>query len=526
MKLLQIEVGSIQQHIFEGARLREWRGASALLDRIDRRELPRVVADEPVEVIRSGGGVAVLLVPEGAPGGTAERMERRLTRLYQESAPGASAHAARVEGTGEPALDLMDRLALEAAAERERAPVFDSDTALLGPLVRFCDSCGRRPAETARTLGEEGELLCRSCSRKGRHGLRVRSGEAEGSLINRFAGFLGEQERPGWPPAEDLPGLVPDDLEALAGTDPAGDVALIQADGNALGRTIQEIDELEAYRDFSEQVAEAVQTAVFDALADHPPRGDTLPWEVVFLGGDDVLLFTAASIALPVAEALIDNVRAETAPLTRPYDRDHLSLGVGIAAAGPHVPASVLRGLAGELEDSAKELAYARGEEVSTVDYYRLTGEGATTLDHVREESLRPERDYRSHDGQPRTRLTARPFTADQLRSVRSVASAWQEAGLPSGKLHRLRESLFESPAAARKAWTHVVARAPDERRPAWRRLQDLSVNGRAPTDAALPWTAAGREPAQRQTYLLDVLDAQALQPDAARQDTHRPDTA
>jgi hypothetical protein len=524
--LVQVEVGGIQQYIFEGARLREWRGASALLDRINRRALGRVVADEPVEVIRSGGGVAVLLVPDDAPDGTAERMEDRLTRLYESEAPGASAYATRVEGTGESVLDLMDRLALQAATERELAPAFDSDASLLGPMVRFCDSCGRRPAETAWTLGEDGELLCRCCHAKGSHGLRVRNGEAAGSLINRFADHRAEQDAPGWPPSDELPGLVPDDLEALAETDPNGDVALVQADGNALGQTIQQIDELDAYRDFSDRVAEAVETAVFDALANHPPREGTLPWEVVFLGGDDVLLFTAASIALPVAEALIENVRAETAPLTQPYDRDHLSLGVGIAAADPHVPASVLRDLAGELEDSAKELAYARGEEVSTVDYHRLTGEGTTTLNHVREESLRPERDYRSHDDQPRTRLTARPFTADQLRSVRGVASAWQEAGLPSGKLHRLRESLFESPAAARKAWTHVVARASDERRPAWRWLQDLSAGGHTPTDAALPWTAAGREPAQRQTYLLDVLDARALQPDVARQDTHQPDTA
>ena len=516
MQLIQVEVGGIQQYIFEGARLREWRGASALLDRIDRRALGQVVADEPVEVIRSGGGVAVLLVPNDAPGGTAERIEEELIGLYESEAPGAAAYATRVEGTGESVLDLMDRLALRAATERERVPVFDADASLLGPLVRFCDSCGRRPAEMARTLGGEGELLCRCCHAKGRHGLRIRNGEAAGSLINRFAEHRAEHDAPGWPPADDLPGLVPDDLEALAETDPNNDVALIQADGNALGQTIQQIDELDAYREFSDRVAEGVETAVFDALIDHPPRDGTLPWEVVFLGGDDVLLFTAASIALPVAEALIENVRAETAPLTRPYDRGYLSLGLGIAAADPHVPASVLRGLAGELEDSAKTLAYAREEEVSTVDYHRITGEGATTLDHVREESLRPERDYRAREDQPPTRLTARPFTAEHLRAVRTVASAWQASELPHGKLHRLRESLFESPAAARKAWAHVLARAPDDRRPAWRQLQDLSVNGQAAGEAALPWTRAGDDSGRRETYLLDVLDARALQPDAA----------
>lgn len=514
MQLLQIEVGGIQQYIFEGSRLREWRGASALLDRIDRQALGAVVEDEPVEVVRSGGGVAVLLVPPDAPDGTADRVEEKLIRLYRTEAAGAPAYATQVEGEDVPVLDLMDRLALTAAVERERVPVFDSDTALLGPMVRFCDSCGRRPAEEHRTLGEEGELLCHRCHAKGRHGLKVRKGVADGSLIDRFAHYLEDSSAPDWPSADDLSGTVPADLEALAEQDPNGDVALIQADGNALGQTIQQISDLEAYRDFSDQIAAAVQTAVFDTLAEHPPRDGTLPWEVVFLGGDDILLFTTASIALPMAETLIENVRTETAPLTEPYDREYLSLGVGIVAADPHVPVSVLRRLAGDLEDSAKELSYAHDEEVSAVDYHRVAGQGGTTLDHVRQETLRPERDYWDEPSASRTRLTARPFTADDLRSVRSVATAWQEACLPRGKMHRLRECLFKSPAEASRAWTHVVSRAPDERRPVWQRLGELSTPGDVPKDAQLPWTRSeeGGDGPRRETYLLDVLDALALQ--------------
>jgi hypothetical protein len=515
MQLLQIEVSGIQQFIFESNRLREWRGASALLSRMDHQVLDDVIAGTPVEKIRSGGGVAVLRVPSDAPDETADRVEETLARRYRDEAAGVPVHAARVEGSGVPVLELMDRLALKAATERERAPVVDGGAARLGPMVRFCDSCGRRAAEEHRTLGqEEGELLCRRCFEKGRHGLRVRRGVADGSILDRFARALGD--RSGWPAPDAVPGCVPDDLEALAEADPNGKIALIQADGNALGRTIQQIDQLEAYREFSDGVAGAVETAVFDTLAEHPPRDGTLPWEVVFLGGDDVLLFTTASIALPVAQELAERVAGETASLMAPYGRDHLSLGTGIAAADPHVPASVLLELAGDLESSAKDLAYAQDGDVSTVDYHRITGEGATTLHHIRDETLRPSRDYRAAgDGAPSrapTRLTARPFTTDQLASVRAVATAWEEAGLSRSKLHRLREALFESPAEAIRTWTHVVARASDDERPAWRRLQSLAPEGES--TQKLPWAAPSTSAApdvRRKTYLLDILDALAL---------------
>ncbi|MFB6274106.1 MAG: hypothetical protein ABEL51_14545 [Salinibacter sp.] len=520
--LVQVEAGSIQEYIFEGARLREWRGASALLDRIGRRDLYDVVEDAPVDVVRSGGGVAVLGVRPGAPDETTSDIQEEVTRLFREQAPGVRVYTASVSPSGEPASDLLARLSYEAGLRQEQSPATDSGARLLGPMTRFCDSCGLRPAEEHRRIGDDGALVCPTCKKKGGYGAAVRNGEVPKSTIRRFAEHIRQKDRQrasGWPEADSVPELVPEDLSALGETDPNGDIALVLADGNALGKTIQEIDGFDTYQSFSEEIAAAVEAAVFDTLAEHPPiegssEEDTIPWEIVFLGGDDILILTAASIALQVAEGLARSVEDQSAEVVKPYERDFLSLGIGVVVAGPHVPIKVLRRLAGELESSAKDLAYSREGETHAIDFHRITGEGSTTLSHIRDHVLRPERDYRDSPGAPPTRLTARPFTIGTLREVRDLAEEW--ATLPRSKVHALRESLFESPAEAMRSWAHVVARADDNNRSTWQKLAQLANPSAQGSPLELPWTASGKKGGNRnvarETFLLDVVDVLALE--------------
>jgi len=512
--LLQVEIGGIQRYIFEGSRLREWRGASALLDYVSRAKLREVVDETPVDLIRSGGSVAVLGLRADGSEETARTMGKKLQAVYREWVPGAQVYVADIPGDAKSASRLLSRLSYAANERQERAPAFDAGTEQLGAMGRLCDSCGRRLAREQRTLGDEGELVCQTCSAKGRYGVRVRNGHAPNSVISRFAGHVEHAEGPdSWPSPDTIAGFVPNDLSDLAATDPNGDIALILADGNALGQTVQQIDDFSSYRQFSAGIADAVETALFDALAGHPPRDGTLPWEVIFLGGDDVLLVTAASIAVPVVDRLLTRTHETTEPVVSNLGRSHLSMGVGMVVADPHVPMTVLHRLAGELESSAKDLAYSRDDEVSTIDFHRITGEGGTTMDHVREHTLRPRRDYRAHSDAPPTQLTARPFTLDTFRDVSRVARTWKEAGLPKSKLHQLRESLFESPAEAMRSWAHVVARASKDNRSAWHELATLTGGAARPGDLELPWTTAAEEPAtqQRDTYVLDVLDLYAI---------------
>jgi hypothetical protein len=517
MRLVQVEVGGIQNYVFDGARLREWRGASALLDRVGRTELPALLDGEPVDLVRSGGGVAVMAIRPEAPEGTAPRIQKEVKQLFREHAPGVRLHASQVKASDEPVSDLLARLNYKTNVKQEQVPATDFGAELLGPMSRFCDSCGIRPAEKHRALGDEGSLVCTTCAEKGSYGAAVRNGEAPESIIRRFGTHIRNcvANSDYWPEVELISELVPDDLSALGNADPNGEIGLVLADGNALGRTIQEIGALDDYKSFSDDIAAAVEAAVFDTLSEHPPVEGTLPWEIVFLGGDDILILTTASTALPVAEGLAQEVEARSAEVVEPYGREFLSLGIGVAVARPHMPIRVLRRLAGELESRAKGLAYQQDTETHAIDFHRVTGEGSTTLDHIRNHVLRPARDYRSSSEAAGTRLTARPFTLDTLQDVRRLAGEWASADLPRSKMHTLRESLFESPAEAMRSWAHVVARAGDESRETWQSLASLVDRAARGSDLDLPWTTPSDGPAEaqeRETYLLDVLDVLALE--------------
>lgn len=515
--LLGIEVGGIQRFITESSRLREVRGASALLDKLNRQCVPARLAREfgsDVGIVRSSGSVTIAGVRAGAPEGTAGRVLGEVRELYEKALPGAVLYDAVVEcRDGEAVAALLSRLSYETAVRQGASPGGEAD--LLDPLVRYCDSCGMRPAEHARRIGDDADLICRTCKAKSDYGVAVRRA---GWLARFEAAVAG---RPDWA-GVDLEAVLPDDFTAIGETAPTRDIALILADGNRLGETLRALTSLSQYQAFSEGVAQAVEDAVFEALAEHGPRRGVLPWEILFLGGDDLLLVTAADLALSVAQRVLRGVERRTADLfvreglsdVRPY----LSLAAGVAIADSHYPFQALHTLAGELEGEAKRRAYVmRGQEASVIDFHRVTSSGRTSLKRVRRDELRPQRP--GMDGT--SSLTMRPFVLDELEHLQQVARRWRggagAAGVPNHKLHYLRESLFESPAEAMFAWAHVVGRARPEERALWRLLDGLTELGIAEGGTyEMPWiiapgdgTLAGQ--ARRRTYLLDVVELHAL---------------
>ncbi len=542
--LVQVEVGGVQSYIFNGSRLRGWRGASALLDRAERLKIPEALRNqygEAVTALRQGGGVVLLGVQDGGP--DPEEVAETVEDTYKEHAPGARVYSASVPFDGGDVSASLAALTFETTDARNRAPQTDPDVPLLGAMTRPCGSCGTRPAETDSEISDDGTLLCSVCARKATHGRRVRGGQEEGSVLARFAAHL-EADAPSTSAdamstdtlsADVLADCVPADLNAVAEAG-NGSVALIQADGNSLGKTIQQIQTRDQYEALSGGLAEAVQTAVFDTLAEHgprPPKGGeagTLPWEIIFLGGDDVLLATADDIALEVAQALTRRIERRTGDLfgQAPLDalsRSRLTMGTGVVVADPHVPMAVLRRLAHSLERSAKDRTYhlveAEDREVSTLDFHRVTGSGSASLSHIRDHALRPRHTATGYEAS----LTQRPFTIDELKTVVDVAKQWRAGQVPGNKLQALRESLFASPAQAMRQWTHVVARAPKGRRDTWQALEALTdpAGKHVPSSASvkMPFVEHGPSASsgsslpdqtyQATTPLLDVLDVYAL---------------
>jgi CRISPR-associated protein Cmr2 len=150
-------------------------------------------------------------------------------------------------------------------------------------------------------------------------GLEWEPGIVEG-WIDKFEDFLkhnSEQKRKYYKTGEEV--KIPQSLTHLSKVS-NGYVAYIYADGNNMGRFIQNIATAQAYQEFSEDVENATKYSVYQALANHlHPRiikgiddptsrvqdGDLIhPFEIITIGGDDIILIVPADKALEIAKTI------------------------------------------------------------------------------------------------------------------------------------------------------------------------------------------------------------------------------
>lgn len=508
------ETASIQRFIFESGRLRDIRGASALLDDICRHDVRRLVERMPgAKLIRSSGGTTIVGLRDETefPG-----LRDAIRRLYASKIPGARLHTAHVACRDEAFPDQLARLIYAAAQEQGRAPETDPWMYGATPMARFCDACGQRPAQLRSQLVDATEFVCQVCACKRDYGQRVRRGKTHHATIQRFFSYA-QRQSPSWHGLH-IENVLPDGLADVGATS-EGSIGLIVADGNRLGQLLQSLTSHEQYERFSRGIAEVVEAAVFETLARFEPRTtkstDTIiPWEIIYVGGDDVLIAAAADIALDAAVGILRGVEEKSRPLFEELGlssvRMHLSMAAGIAIAPSSYPILSLHELASQLERSAKKLAYVRrDEDVSTIDFHRLATGGHLDLTTLRDVVWQP---WRKAAGET-IRLTQRPFTTDQYDAVAAVARAWREKGVPRHKVHALREALFESPAEAMFTWARIVGRAKEKERDAWHQLASLAV---ADQDSRhLPWIVEdkGEKERRRTSYAMDVVDLWMLQP-------------
>ena len=111
--------------------------------------------------------------------------------------------------------------------------------------------------------------------------------------------------------------------EIASSSNPSGFVAYIYADGNNMGGYIrQKIKTPQSYRDFSQDIFNATEQSVYKALASYlhpceytPDAKSTRrnkesvlihPFEIITIGGDDVLLVVPADKALEIAKIIGD----------------------------------------------------------------------------------------------------------------------------------------------------------------------------------------------------------------------------
>lgn len=435
------DVDAIQKYVFATNRLREIRGSSALIDRINRRDTLDLVNRYGGQLIYSGGGgmAADFATPNAASGLCRDLGARYVDGTISSSSTGV------IESYDENAPDNDEQgfaNALKRARgnlRREKGSRARASQVLTNPYAKRCQACGIYPADhyDEKLPGTEqtGKFICVSCYRKRRHAGRAQLSRVHQRIRQEIISQGGPRVR--------FPRELDEDIGD--GANPPGYIGVIYADGNRIGDWLRRIKSKTALRDFSQTVDDATTQAISSVLArrwrEHWHGQQVLPALVPLCGGDDLVVVVRGEHALAIAIEYLQQFqkRAQMPPaVVNEIDNNEVSACAGVAIGKSHVPLSALFGLAHELCGLAKQRHYdlfqGQQGEVSCIDFQVVTTPNWGDVEVARREQLQPREDCR---------LTCRPYTLSEAEGLVKAVRELKTSKLPSGKLHDLYRSLW-----------------------------------------------------------------------------------
>ena len=394
--LVIIETQRVKGYLFASPIMRETRGASLLLDKLNRTETAQLLkAYVDAEEVYLGGGSGRVLF---ATRDRAEAFAQQVRTLYQRRT-----HTARVSvevvqrQEGETFPDWMARGVRES--QKNKLARVEALSLLAGRWIRPCSSCGQEPAEEITIDVQGTHYLCVACLGKRKEVSAFYHDVKRNWNLNVALPII-DRLKKDWPNfilttlaeavqhhfGPHIRTRLPQDFNQIADhATPRNYIGFIYADGNRMGETIKTMGELfpsdvearEAYAAFSTIVDQATREAAVEAVLEHTQADDSrvqqdavshfVPAEFVLAGGDDLILVVPAHIALGVAARFLtlfqERTRALQGSLVQQGKLPHyfapegLTTSAGVVLAHASYPASQLMDLAGELMKLAKRKA-------------------------------------------------------------------------------------------------------------------------------------------------------------------------
>lgn len=420
------------------------------------------------------------------------------------------------------------------------------------PFGQRCSSCDRRIA--VQIEGTTGDFLCEPCVRKRSAGWETRAirkdstdflegvtawrpglftpwpeqfrealdrwAFAQPEETNLLAKYLRNHETVPWTQIDSA-----EDLDQIGqAAQPGGFIGLIYADGNNVGALIERIRTAGFYRQFASRLFEATQAAVFTALAEHlqpenvqDDRGQSRrihPFEIVSIGGDDLLLIVPADKALPIAldiarfieDAFLSGDigyrdRAGEAQRYRKAEfkaagRPVISLSAGVVLAQKNNPIFFLQDMVEELLKSAKGTAKwlkkEHGYTGGTVDFMALKSVTMVTssIGEFRQTALRHVRQGARSASRDVLHLTARPYTLHEMSGLLRTTAALQQVDFPRSQLYHLRQELPKGRMLSILSYLYFTSRLEWKKAARVREALDHSWHG---INDPAPWRHRGK---------------------------------
>ncbi|GAC1461880.1 MAG: hypothetical protein NVS4B12_08690 [Ktedonobacteraceae bacterium] len=486
--LVALDTDSWKSYVFRTDTLQEICGASLILDRLNRVTMLEIAYDPSIAAwpIYTNGGSGLFLVDEDK----ADAFGAKIQKAFLATSGGSLSITYAVQLLSptlpEDIEELMQhdlgrelellRCKLREGKGRPRAVI----TLPSHPFFRLCDACGIEYAEQLKPeqANQNTALFyCNSCKEKCDEDERV------GKRIEETIKALRDEEEGEWSQAPSDSTRIVQGSEAFSqkslwdrvlmllkrvGYGYVFDndrpvpkrvenfntfrtfayrqeyVGLIYADANNIGAKIEALTTLAEIRDFANEVDQAIHLATCLAIKKHLPiysfaegREDTValfPFEILLLGGDDVMMVTDGTRAMDVALLIAQEFRRIT-------ENKH-SLAISVILAPVKYPFSLLVGLL----DGTHTFAKRRSAEIRVVSpdaddscINFMTVKGGNLNDF----EVAYNRMYRKIDKNTEFYATLRPYTSDQLEHLLSTIREGNRLNLGRSRLYQLREAIF-----------------------------------------------------------------------------------
>ena len=177
----------------------------------------------------------------------------------------------------------------------------------------------------------------------------------------------------------------------------------------------------------------------------HLPPGDKyFPFDILMLGGDDLVMVTTAHKSIEVSM----KISQKFSEFIEKNLGERLTLSVGVAVAHTNFPFSSLLNLAEQALKFAKKEAVKRkrhGQEIGTeglINFIVVNNSNSLDFDSYYEETLSAET---LRDDEPNIYRTLRPYSLADLRYIVETIRWLKKENFPTGKLNGLRDAIFQN---------------------------------------------------------------------------------
>lgn len=448
------DVDAIQKYVLGTNRLREIRGASALIDSINGEWTGKEVDRNHGDPIFFGGGGAAATFGDL---NSAKRFSDLVSREYVTKTWTSSSTGVIVD-YDESSPDGFGRAFQQAHAQlrRKKAGLRRETQLLTGAYLKRCQSCSVYPVAHHDTHFPEadGQFICQSCK------LKRESSQQNSRVHAQIRSLLAR-------PIE-----FPRDIEDIGGAaEPKGYIGLVYADGNRMGDWLRNVfsegdectDKKKALKQFSRMIDEATRGTISEVLAELYRQDQNVRALVPLCGGDDLMVIAPANDALEIALKYLEGFQKYISQNITPQlkyllgDGEHHTLPsacAGVVIAKEGAPLSALFDLAHDLCSRAKKLNYdlwkKDQKETPCVDFQVITTPHWSSVEDTRSNQLVIEDRL----------LTCRPYTAEGARRLIDSVIELKQVRFPQGKLHELYRSLWKGKLQAMLEYLTMYVRA------------------------------------------------------------------